>query len=111
MQVRSAAAFSALSIWLSRLCRCLSYSMLVAFLLGTRAGASRWRLVWPSDRSDWPPAFVAFVALALRLGARGEALRSGATLLRLPIYVLWKLPIYLGLARRGAPKEWLRTGR
>jgi len=36
---------------------------------------------------------------------------SGTTLLRLPLYVLWKIPLYFGLARRGAPREWLRTGR
>jgi hypothetical protein len=31
------------------------------------------------------------------------------TLARIPLYLIWKLPLYLGLARRGAPKEWLRT--
>jgi hypothetical protein len=25
--------------------------------------------------------------------------------------LLWKLPMYVGLARKGAPKDWLRTGR
>ena len=39
----------------------------------------------------------------------GEMSVSPAT--RLPLYVLWKIPLYLGLARRGAPSEWLRTGR
>lgn len=34
-----------------------------------------------------------------------------SVLARLPLYVLWKIPMYLGLARRGAPGEWLRTGR
>jgi len=32
-------------------------------------------------------------------------------LVRIPLYVLWKVPLYLGLARRGAPTDWLRTGR
>ena len=36
---------------------------------------------------------------------------SLGVLARLPLYVIWKLPMYLGLARRGTPKEWLRTGR
>ena len=27
------------------------------------------------------------------------------------LYVIWKLPMYVGLARREVPKEWLRTGR
>ena len=30
---------------------------------------------------------------------------------RVPLYVAWKLPLYLGLARHGAPKQWLRTSR
>ena len=30
-------------------------------------------------------------------------------LIRIPVYLAWKLPLYLGLARRGAPKDWLRT--
>ena len=66
----------------------------------------------------WWPIF----AQALLLAAAGTAVfvawaREGrrfvslAVLARLPLYVLWKLPMYLGLARRGAPGEWLRTGR
>lgn len=34
-----------------------------------------------------------------------------ASLLSLPLYALWKLPMYLKLARSGAPKEWQRTER
>ena len=41
----------------------------------------------------------------------GRDFISLGVLARLPLYVLWKLPMYLGFARRGAPKEWLRTGR
>ena len=41
----------------------------------------------------------------------GRPFVSLGVLARLPLYVLWKLPMYLGLARRGAPGEWLRTGR
>lgn len=65
----------------------------------------------------WP-----IVVQAVLLGAAGLAiffawLREGrrfvslGVLARVPLYVLWKLPMYLGLARRGAPGEWLRTGR
>lgn len=56
-------------------------------------------------------AAAAFVALLLAWTHEGRRFASGATLLRLPLYVLWKLPIYFGLVRRGAPKEWLRSGR
>ena len=41
----------------------------------------------------------------------GRKFVSLRVLVRVPLYVLWKVPLYLGLARRGAPGEWLRTGR
>jgi hypothetical protein len=67
--------------------------------------------------ASWPIAvqvaagLLAGVALALAWVREGRRFVSAATLARLPLYVLWKLPLYLGLARSGAPKEWLRTGR
>ena len=81
----------------------------IAFLLGI-ALASIGGLQWPVF-VQLAVAFVAAVALALAWVREGRRFASGATLLRLPIYVLWKLPIYLGLVRRGAPKDWLRSGR
>ena len=81
----------------------------VAFLLGI-ALASAGGLPWPVC-VQIAVAFVALIALAWAWRREGRRFASGATLLRLPIYVLWKLPIYLGLVRRGAPKEWLRSGR
>jgi hypothetical protein len=66
----------------------------------------------------WWPVIAHFVLLALALVAvlvawarEGRNFISLGVLARLPLYVLWKLPMYLGLARRGTPKEWLRTGR
>lgn len=50
-------------------------------------------------------------ALAAAWAREGRRFASAATLVRLPLYVLWKLPLYAGLIRRGAPREWLRTGR
>ena len=50
-------------------------------------------------------------AVVLAWFREGRRFASAATLLRLPFYVLWKLPMYLGLARRGAPRDWLRSGR
>jgi len=32
-------------------------------------------------------------------------------LARAPLYVAWKVPVYLGFARHGAPKDWKRTDR
>lgn len=67
---------------------------------------------------DWWPVIVQAGLLALAgLAVFTAWLREGrrfvslAVLARVPLYVLWKLPLYLGLARRGAPAEWLRTGR
>lgn len=53
-------------------------------------------------------ALVALLAVWVREGRKYISL---GVLARLPLYVLWKLPMYLGLARRGSPTEWLRTGR
>jgi cellulose synthase/poly-beta-1,6-N-acetylglucosamine synthase-like glycosyltransferase len=41
----------------------------------------------------------------------GSRFVSLSGLARAPLYLLWKLPLYLRLIRRGAPKEWLRTNR
>ena len=75
-------------------------------LAGTFIGAAAWPLVVQVAVGS-----IAAIALWLAWVREGRIFASGATLLRLPIYVLWKLPMYLGLARSGAPKEWLRTGR
>ena len=74
-------------------------------------------LVFVSGAAWWP-VIVQLVLLALALVAvlvawarEGRDFISLGVLARLPLYVLWKVPMYLGLARRGTPKEWLRTGR
>jgi cellulose synthase/poly-beta-1,6-N-acetylglucosamine synthase-like glycosyltransferase len=54
---------------------------------------------------------IALVALLAAWLKEGRQFISLAALARLPLYIVWKLPMYLGLARGGAPKEWLRTGR
>lgn len=68
--------------------------------------------------SAWWPVIIQFGLLLLALLAvfaawlrEGRAFISLGVLARLPLYVLWKLPMYVGLARGGTPKEWLRTGR
>lgn len=52
-------------------------------------------------------ALTLFVAWLLE----GQAYLSARALLHLPLYALWKVPMYLGLARKGAPAEWRRTDR
>ncbi|HEU0284885.1 MAG TPA: glycosyltransferase family 2 protein [Sphingomicrobium sp.] len=71
-----------------------------------------------ASRAAWWPVIAQFVLLVLALVAvlvawarEGRDFISLGVLARLPLYVLWKVPMYLGLARRGTPKEWLRTGR
>ena len=66
----------------------------------------------------WWPVIAQLVLLVLAMFAvlvawvrEGREFISLGVLARLPLYVIWKLPMYLGLARRGTPKEWLRTGR
>ena len=81
----------------------------LAFLLGLAVAALGGPL-WPVIL-QMGGAAVALVGLILAWMREGRRFASGTTLLRLPFYVLWKLPIYFGLVRRGAPKEWLRTGR
>ncbi len=80
-------------------------AMLVVTLLLTLAGAGI------------APAVVLGVMLTAALGVTfvawlhgGRRWLSGAALLRAPLYVLWKLPIYLGFLRR-RETVWRRTPR
>ena len=64
----------------------------------------------------WPVALLimataaALLLVSLAWLREGRAFITFATLLRVPLYMLWKIPLYLGLAR-GSPREWLRPGR
>jgi len=75
------------------------------------------RALRENNRSAWPLiiqliiGLVAALSIAAAWWFEGRKFASGRTLLGLPFYVLWKLPMYAVLVRRGAPKEWLRTGR
>jgi cellulose synthase/poly-beta-1,6-N-acetylglucosamine synthase-like glycosyltransferase len=84
----------------------MNAALLVIGIAGIALGAA----VWPVAVQMGVGA-IAAAALALAWVREGRGFASGATLLRLPLYVLWKLPMYAGLVRRGAPTEWLRTGR
>jgi cellulose synthase/poly-beta-1,6-N-acetylglucosamine synthase-like glycosyltransferase len=66
--------------------------------------------------------FMPAVALAVVISIAGIAVLGGwravgrtilplGTLLRVPLYIMWKLPIYLKLARGGADRRWTRTER
>jgi hypothetical protein len=51
------------------------------------------------------------VALILAWWREGRQFVTPGTLLKLPLYAFWKVPMYLGLARKGAPSHWQRTRR
>jgi glycosyltransferase involved in cell wall biosynthesis len=63
------------------------------------------------------PALVLFAALAaavaltsLSWARYGQTTLAAKTLISLPLYILWKLPIYVGFAR-GKKQGWTRTKR
>jgi cellulose synthase/poly-beta-1,6-N-acetylglucosamine synthase-like glycosyltransferase len=84
----------------------LDGAALILAMLFVLAGGGDWAALILLDAG-----MVAAVAVALAWIIEGRKFASPSTILRLPFYVMWKLPMYVGLARRGAPKEWLRTGR
>ncbi|MDR6788463.1 cellulose synthase/poly-beta-1,6-N-acetylglucosamine synthase-like glycosyltransferase [Sphingomonas sp. BE138] len=53
---------------------------------------------------------VAISGLGIAWMRVGRPFLSGGAAIRLPLYVLWKIPLYLGLARK-RPTGWLRAGR
>jgi cellulose synthase/poly-beta-1,6-N-acetylglucosamine synthase-like glycosyltransferase len=66
----------------------------------------------------WTPAFVVAgalgaVALAVVLGwlKYGRATIPARTLVMVPLYVLWKIPLYLSLLLGGKQRTWERTDR
>ena len=66
--------------------------------------------VWPGFALVCSVA-IAGVGLLAAWASGGSRFITLTGLAKVPLYLLWKLPLYLGLARRGAPKEWVRTGR
>ena len=67
--------------------------------------------------AGWAPAstlaaalLIAGTALLIAWWREGRGFVSLGELARIPFYMLWKLPLYLGL-RRAADGPWLRTGR
>lgn len=73
-------------------------------------------LTWLSGAAWWPVLFhlavcaAALLCIIVAWGREGRAFIRLGALLRIPLYILWKIPLYLGLVR-GSPSEWLRAGR
>lgn len=66
----------------------------------------------------WPVPLAALIVSGVVSGAAiihawrkmGKPYLSGAAALRMPFYIVWKLPLYLGILK-GSPRTWLRPGR
>jgi hypothetical protein len=89
----------------------LALLVLFNFLIGAALGV----LLWLG--SDALPvavlalsAFAMAVAVGLAWLAAGRDFLSARAATRLPLYLLWKIPLYVGLLR-ARPTSWLRTGR
>ena len=67
--------------------------------------------------SWWPVWLLATTVILSGAGLIGAWAVGGyrfvglGDLARAPLYVEWKVPVYLGFARHGAPKDWKRTDR
>jgi hypothetical protein len=91
------------------------FAMLVLFDLAALVLAGI--LTWLVAALWWPVVVLgaalalAGVGLGLAWAAGGSRFVSLRDLALAPLYLFWKLPMYLGFARHGAPKEWVRTGR
>jgi len=72
---------------------------------------------WATGAAAWPLfllgglLLLAGAGLILAWAAGGSRFVSARSLAQAPLYLLWKAPMYIRFVRRGAPKEWLRTGR
>lgn len=90
----------------------------LAMLAVFNAGAAALLALAGAVGASWLPLQIlcgvgamAVLALLTAWWREGRPFISGAALARLPLYVLWKFPMYLKLARSGAPKVWQRTER
>lgn len=57
------------------------------------------------------PLLLCAIGLMLVWRAGGSRFLRAGALLRAPLYLAWKLPMYFGFLRGGVPKDWQRTDR
>jgi Glycosyltransferase like family 2 len=81
-------------------------ALLIAALLHAFVGGALWPLLFLAAT-----LVLAAIALAIAWAAGGSRYVTLGGLARIPLYLLWKLPLYVGLARKGSPREWVRTRR
>lgn len=85
----------------------LNFMSLALLACAVAAFGTSWTSVWAYALLLIAAGLLVFTAWLLR----GREFVSIAVLAAIPIYVVWKIPLYLSLARHGAPREWLRTRR
>jgi hypothetical protein len=85
------------------------------FAIGT--AISTFALIFFALGASPVPALIliAMISLSLLLLAiawwrEGREILSARAIIRIPYYVLWKVPIYVKLLK-GPETEWIRTGR
>ena len=81
-----------------------------ALALAALAYLSGWSAAWPAAVLTIATAF-AGTALAGAWCAGGHRFVRASDLVRAPVYLLWKLPLYASLVVKGAPRQWIRTSR
>ena len=90
---------------------------LTSALIGRAAALNVIDPMAPAHVPEWGAAgaclsAIGIIALLLALNwwRSGRSTVRGETLLRIPLYLLWKLPVYLKLAGR-RESQWVRTKR
>jgi len=81
-------------------------ALVVAAVLSWLIGAGAWPAILLAAA-----VLVALAALGLAWATGGSRFVTAGSLARAPLYILWKLPMYLSFARHGTPKDWNRTDR
>ena len=101
--------WSALSLAIPPLTLLLAANV-AGIALGALGYVSGWSAAWPVVVLTIATA-LAGVALVAAWWAGGHRFVRAFDLARAPIYLLWKLPLYVGLVVKGAPRQWVRTSR
>ena len=83
----------------------------LAALIIVAAASAIFGLSWILAVTAISVVMVAACAIFMAWFIEGRSYLAPAVLLRIPLYLVWKIPLYLSLGRQGAPREWLRTRR
>ena len=88
----------------------LYFSLLGALLACSLAAAAVWPVARPAAALVLAGTIAFTLSIAIGWWHFGRPLLQARELLRLPLYALWKLPVYVGYAL-GARSGWVRTQR